>query len=50
MSGFVTDEVISQYMGTAPITSLCNELIDLALQGGGRDNITAIVIEIPDYF
>lgn len=50
LSGFVTDEVIAQYMGTAPITSLCNELIDLALQGGGRDNITAIVIEIPDYF
>ena len=50
LSGFVSDEVIAQYMSTAPITSLCNELIDLALQGGGRDNITAIVIEIPDYF
>ncbi len=50
LSGFVSDEVIAQYMGTAPITSLCNELIELAKQGGGRDNITAIVIEIPDYF
>jgi len=50
LSGFVTDEVISQYMSTAPITSLCNELIELAKEGGGRDNITAIVIEIPDYF
>ena len=50
LSGFVTDEVIAQYMGTAPITSLCNELVQLALEGGGRDNITAIVIEIPDYF
>lgn len=50
LSGFVTDEVIAQYMSTAPITSLCNELIELALKGGGRDNITAIVIEIPDYF
>jgi len=50
LSGFVTDEVISQYMSTAPITSLCNELIQLAYEGGGRDNITAIVIEIPDYF
>jgi serine/threonine protein phosphatase PrpC len=50
LSGFVTDEVIAQYMSTAPITSLCNELIELAKDGGGRDNITAIVIEIPDYF
>ena len=50
LSGFVTDEVISQYMSTAPITSLCHELIELAKEGGGRDNITAIVIEIPDYF
>jgi len=37
-------------MSTAPITSLCTALIDLALQGGGRDNIIAVVIEIPDYF
>jgi len=50
LSGFVTDEVIAQFMSTAPITSLCNELIELAKEGGGRDNITAIVIEIPDYF
>jgi len=50
LNGFVSDEVIAQYMGTAPITSLCNELIELAKEGGGRDNITAIVIEIPDYF
>ncbi len=50
LSGFVSDEVIAQYMSTAPITSLCNELIELAKEGGGRDNITVIVIEIPDYF
>ena len=50
LSGFVTDDVIAQYMSTAPITSLCSELISLALAGGGRDNVTAIVIEIPDYF
>ncbi len=50
LSGFVDDVVIAQYLHTAPITSVCNELIQLALEGGGRDNITVIVIEIPDYF
>ncbi len=50
LSGFVSDEIISQYMMTAPMEALCSELIDLAKKGGGRDNITAIVIEIPDHF
>jgi len=50
LSGFVTDEVISQFLTTAPMATICGELIDLALKGGGRDNITAIVIEIPDHF
>ncbi len=50
LNGFVTDEVISQYMTTAPMETVCSELIELAKKGGGRDNITAIVIEIPDHF
>lgn len=50
LSGFVDDAVIAQYLDTAPITSVCDELVQLALDGGGRDNITVIVIEIPDYF
>ncbi|MBL4805914.1 MAG: serine/threonine-protein phosphatase [Rhodobacteraceae bacterium] len=50
LSGFVTDEVIGQFMATAPMDTICGELINLALEGGGRDNITAIVIEIPDHF
>lgn len=50
LSGFVTDDIIGQFMTTAPMESICAELIDLAKEGGGRDNITAIVIEVPDHF
>ncbi|HKE14710.1 MAG TPA: protein phosphatase 2C domain-containing protein [Kofleriaceae bacterium] len=44
LSEHVTDDVLSEVVGrTAPSSEACAELIDLARQGGGRDNITAVV-------
>lgn len=50
LSGYASFDDIRHCMMSAPITSVCDELIGLALAGGGRDNITAITVEIPDYF
>lgn len=50
LSGYASHADIQHTMASAPITSVCDELIALALDGGGRDNITAITVEIPEYF
>jgi PPM family protein phosphatase len=44
LSEHVTDEVLSEVVGRgAPASDTCAALIELARQGGGRDNITTVV-------
>jgi protein phosphatase len=44
LSEHVTDEVLSAVVGRGgPASDACAELIELARQGGGRDNITAVL-------
>jgi protein phosphatase len=43
--GLVTDEQIAQVLALSPTPQLaCNQLITLANENGGRDNITAILV------
>jgi protein phosphatase len=40
----VTDDTLTTTLGSAlPSSEVCQRLLQLALDGGGRDNITAIV-------
>ncbi|MGI8619475.1 MAG: PP2C family protein-serine/threonine phosphatase [Gemmatimonadaceae bacterium] len=44
----VTDEEIAQRMGAMTGSEqLCNELLDLALERGGTDNVTIVVVRAP---
>ena len=44
LTDLVDDEVIRRVMGECPESAeACRRLIDLALDGGGKDNITAVV-------
>jgi PPM family protein phosphatase len=43
LTDLVEDELMAGVMGTGPASEVCERLVDLALDRGGRDNITAIV-------
>lgn len=46
LSGQVDDETILQIVSSLDPTDACNELVHLANEAGGPDNITAIVIRV----
>ena len=49
LSSMVTDDVIEEAMVTSPAPQACaDRLVDLALEAGGLDNVTAIVIDVKD--
>jgi serine/threonine protein phosphatase PrpC len=46
--GVVTDERIAEILGSRdqPLDAICRQLVEAANDGGGPDNITALVVEI----
>ncbi len=49
LSGVVSDEMLRETMATLPEPeAVARQLIDLALRGGGPDNITCIVADVVD--
>lgn len=48
LSNLVGEEAIVQALGAARCEQAVETLIDLALKGGGRDNITAVVVHAED--
>lgn len=50
LTDMVSDEIITHTLNTYPSTSDCtNKLIQLALEAGGRDNVTVALIVAPTY-
>jgi len=50
LTDMVSDEIITHTLNTYPSTNDCtNKLIQLALEAGGRDNITVALIVAPTY-
>ena len=47
LSGYLEAETLAKTLANAPMNGICERLIQGALDGGGRDNITAIVVEVP---
>ena len=45
LTGHVDDDEILKIAGRRPAASGCQELIDLALSRGGKDNVTVIVVQ-----
>jgi PPM family protein phosphatase len=46
LTGFASSDAIEQILGSHdPVEDTADDLIDLAMRGGGRDNITAVVID-----
>ncbi|GAB2678063.1 PP2C family protein-serine/threonine phosphatase [Thalassiella azotivora] len=49
LSGFVSDETLADTLREVPDAAACAErLVELALRGGGQDNITCIVADVVD--
>jgi PPM family protein phosphatase len=49
LSGVVSAETIAQVLGSVPDPGECAEaLVDLALRGGGPDNVTCVVADVLD--
>jgi protein phosphatase len=48
LSNELSDEDIAGVLTSAERANACVELVDLALARGGRDNITAVVVEAQD--
>jgi len=45
---YLKDEELPDLLGVDNINEVPNELIDLANRGGGHDNITAVVVRVPE--
>jgi len=45
LSGMVDDDLIWQTVMQHPAQAACQQLIDLANQAGGEDNITALIVQ-----
>ena len=48
LSDFVRDAEIREFLLSNPFETVCDELVQLALRRGGRDNITVVVTEVVD--
>src|ERR1700754_3423796 len=48
LSNELSDDEIADVLTSAQRENACSELVELALAGGGRDNITAVVVEAQD--
>jgi serine/threonine protein phosphatase PrpC/CRP-like cAMP-binding protein len=48
LSGYLEDAELAQLFRETPEEQLAQRLIDLANERGGKDNITAVVIKVPD--
>jgi serine/threonine protein phosphatase PrpC/CRP-like cAMP-binding protein len=48
LSEYAQQSDILRVFRDLPVTDVAQALIDLANQGGGKDNITAIVVKVPD--
>lgn len=48
LSNMVSDQQISETLGIGDLRTNAHELINLALAGGGTDNITAVVLRVTD--
>ena len=48
LSGYLDEAEIGQKFAETPEDSLAQHFIDLANERGGKDNITAVVIKVPD--
>jgi protein phosphatase len=49
LSGVVSDQTLEETLGGIPDPQVCaNKMIELALRGGGPDNITCIVADVVD--
>ncbi len=49
LTGVVNDETIEEEMRTVPDPKACAErLVDLALRGGGPDNVTVVIADVTD--
>ena len=48
LSGYLEEAELSRLFAETPDTELAQRFIDLANERGGKDNITAIVIKVPD--
>jgi serine/threonine protein phosphatase PrpC/CRP-like cAMP-binding protein len=48
LSGYLEDAEIPKLFETVPEEQLTQHLIDLANERGGKDNITAVVVRVPD--
>lgn len=46
LTGYVNDEELLTYMSNDKLDTITTELIDLANERGGKDNITAILIDV----
>ncbi len=48
LSGYLEEAELSRLFAETPEDALAQRLIDLANERGGKDNITAVVIKVPD--
>jgi protein phosphatase len=48
LSDFVRDWEIQDILSTGPFAQVCDDLVQLALQRGGHDNITVITAAVAD--
>lgn len=48
LSGYLEEAQLAQLFADTPEDQLAQRLVDLANDAGGKDNITAIVIKVPD--
>ncbi len=48
LHGLVTDQEMGSVVGTQPLSDACRELIELAKQRGGPDNITVQLLRVRD--
>lgn len=49
LSGVVSDQTLEETLGGVPDPQVCaNKMIELALRGGGPDNITVIIADVVD--
>ncbi len=48
LTRYADDELIAQVLAAEPIETVATRLLDIALAAGGADNISVIVVEVPE--